>query len=198
MGDSHRLIHRLSAVTIAGLLAVLASAPPAPTLAVGGETYVQLTNVKRASVDKPPVGFSNALDRISVERANQLAATDDFEHDLAYVGRRLSQMDVCWSAVGEIIAWERGYPTYDYQCTIDQWWESPGHHAIMVGDYNGAGGSHSTSADSGKIYSVMIFAKLCDAPAVATTQTVSVSRITGSNRYQIAANVSRARFRTDP
>ncbi|TME34298.1 MAG: hypothetical protein E6I62_02760 [Chloroflexi bacterium] len=55
---------------------------------------------------------------------------------------------------------QKGYPTHSYQRTIDQWWASPGHHAIMVGDYNVAGGSWSVSS-SGGTYSVMVFVKTC-------------------------------------
>lgn len=192
MGEPQRLIRRFSTFLLAIALAALVTAGPVtPVLAVGGQTYVQLTNVKRASVGKAAVGFSTALDKISVERAHQLATTDVFEHDMAYIGRRLSQLGVCYSSVGEIIAWERGYPTYDYQRTIDQWWASSGHHAIMVGDYNGAGGSHETSSGTNKLYSVMVFAKLCQAP---TASTGKVSRIAGSDRYATAAAISRSRF----
>ncbi len=198
MGDPRRLVRSLAAVAISAVLATLASAPAVPAFAVGGSTYVELTNVKRESVGKPPVGFSSVLDQISIERARQLASSDVFEHDMDYIGRRLSQLDVCYSSVGEIIAWERGYPSYDYQRTIDQWWNSEGHHAIMVGNYNGAGGSHTTSSDSGKIYSVMIFAKLCDASSTtASVRTTSVRRMDAGDRYATAAKVALARYGTD-
>ena len=87
----------------------------------------------------------SAVETVSHERANQLASTDVFAHDLDYVSSRLKALGVCYTTFGEIIAWELGYPTYDPARTIQQWWNSTGHHAIMVGDYNGAGGSHKTS-----------------------------------------------------
>jgi hypothetical protein len=135
----------------------------APTLAVGGSQYVSLTNVKRASVGLGPVALSAPVDQIAVERGNQMAAADTMAHNLSYVTTRLGQLGVCWSAVGEIIAWESGYPTHSYQRTIDQWWASSGHHAIMVGDYNVAGGSWALSR-SGGTYSVMVFVKTCAPP----------------------------------
>jgi len=151
--------------TRSGLVAIAATAlllsiVAAPVLAVGGSEFVSLTNVKRASVHLGPVSLSSAVDQITVERANQMARADVLAHNLPYVTTRLGQLGVCWTGVGEIIAWESGYPTHSYQRTIDQWWASPGHHAIMVGDYNVAGGSWSVSA-SGGTYSVMVFVKTC-------------------------------------
>ncbi len=193
MGEPQRLIRRSLALLIAGALVVLATtAPAAATLASGGASYVQLTNVKRASVGEGPVVLSTALDTISVERAHQLATTDVFTHDMGYVARRLGQLGICFTGLGEIIALERGYPGYSYQRTIDQWWASSGHHAIMVGDFNAAAGSHETSAATQTSYSVMVFARLCQAPAPASGQ---VTRLAGPDRYQTAAAISRSRFR---
>ncbi|HEX2222043.1 MAG TPA: cell wall-binding repeat-containing protein [Candidatus Limnocylindria bacterium] len=176
---------------LAGILAVAAAAiTAAPAAAVGGDVYVELANEKRASVGRAAVTLSAATDRIAVERADQMAAGDEFEHDMAYVEARLKQLGVCFSTYGEIIAWEKGYSSYSYARTVDAWWASPGHHAIMVGDYNAAGGSWAKSTKSGVIYSVMIFVKLCAAPTASAT----VSRITGVDRYAGAANLSAVTF----
>ena len=151
--------HRTTLAVIAsvGLLLGMAAGP---TIATGGSDFVSLTNVKRALVGLGPVGLSTPVDQIAVERGGQMARADVLAHDLTYVTTRLGQLGVCWTGVGEIIAWEKGYPTHSYQRTIDQWWASPGHHAIMVGDYNVAGGSWSVSS-SGGTYSVMVFVKTC-------------------------------------
>ncbi len=192
MGDSRAPFRRFASLLIVpALVALMTATSVVPAMAVGGQTYVQLTNVKRASVGKPPVAFSSAIDQITVERAQQLASTDVFAHDLAYVTRRMTQLGLCYTGYGEIIAWESGYATYDYQRTINQWWASPTHQAIMLGDYNAAGGSHAKSSASGKTYSVMVFAKLCQAPAVTASD---VSRLAGSDRYATAAAISRSRF----
>jgi hypothetical protein len=168
------LHHRLGSLALSGILAasVLAVAA-APTLATGGSEFVSLTNVKRASVGLGPVALSAAVDQIAVERGNQMANADVMAHDLAYVTTRLGQLGVCWTSVGEIIAWEKGYPSYSYQRTIDAWWASTGHHAIMVGTYSVAGGSWSV-AKSGAIYSVMVFVKGCTA---STTTVAAVDSI---------------------
>src|SRR5918992_4504722 len=173
-------------------VALVAGSLPAPAAAVGGDTYVQLSNQKRASAGQGPVELSAAADQIAVERAQQLAASDVFAHDMAYVGRRLKEIGVCHSTYGEIIAWEKGYASYSYQRTIDAWWASSGHHAIMVGDYNGAGGSWALSSKSGITYSVMIFVKLCAPPA--TQSATTITRLAGADRYATAAAVSAQRF----
>jgi hypothetical protein len=165
--------------TLAGALAagmLILGILAGPTLAVGGSELVSLTNVQRASVGLGPVSVSSPVDQIAIERGNQMAAADVLAHNLPYVTNRLGELGVCWSAVGEIIAWESGYPTHSYQRTIDQWWASPGHHAIMVGDYNVAGGSWSVSSTGGT-YSVMIFVKTCPgtstAPAASSAPTIT-------------------------
>jgi putative cell wall-binding protein len=188
----------LSVLFSLSLIAALA----APVAAVDGATYVNLVNQKRASLGLSPVALHAKVDQVAVERANQMATTDTFAHDMAYVSNRLKALGVCFSGYGEIIAWEKGYPTYDPARTIAQWWASPGHHDIIIGNYNAAGGSHSKSAASGKIYSVMVFVKLCAGstipaptpPPPTDTDNTSIQRIAGSDRYATAAALSRARF----
>jgi putative cell wall-binding protein len=161
-----------------------------PAQAVGGETFVQLANQKRASVGKAAVGFSSLVDTIAVERANQMAKTDNFAHDMTYIGNRLKQLGACYSTYGEIIHYST-HSTFTYERPIEAWWNSTGHRNIMIGDYNAAGGSWARSSSTNRAYSVMIFVKLCQAP---TTSSTPVSRISGSDRYATAASVSRAYF----
>jgi putative cell wall-binding protein len=172
----------LSLATVAGL--------SAPAAAVDGGAYVDLANQRRASVGKAPVAFSAAADQVAIERANAMAKNDAFAHDMAYIDARLRQLGVCFTTYGEIIAWESGYPSYDPARTVTQWWNSPGHKSIMIGDYNAAGGSHTKSTRSGKIYSAMIFVKLCPGASVG----VPVDRLAGGDRYATAAAISRNRF----
>jgi Bacterial Ig-like domain/Cysteine-rich secretory protein family len=163
---------RLTRFLICGaLVACLIGGLATTALANGGSTFVSLTNEKRASVGLGPVALSSPVDQIAVERGKQMAAADEMYHDLTYVTQRLGQLGVCWTGVGEIIAWESGYPTHSYQRTIDAWWASPGHHAIMVGDYNVAGGSWSVSSTGGT-YSVMIFVKTCASTGSAVAPTI--------------------------
>ena len=167
----------------------------APVAAVGGATYVELTNQKRALEGKGPVSLHAAVDKVTVERANHMAATDEFEHDMAYVASRLTALGVCYRGYGEIIAYT-SRSDYDPSSAIERWWKSTGHHAIMVGDYTHAGGSHARSTETGLMYSVMVFVKLCGSssstpPSSSTTQ---ISRIAGTDRYATAAAISKSRF----
>jgi hypothetical protein len=165
-------------IGIALALAVLLSAAlgTATTLAVGGSEFVSITNEYRVSKGLAPVSLHAAVDRIAVERADQMAKTKTFAHDMDYVKSRLQQLGVCWSNVGEIIAWEGGYPSHSYERTMAQWWGSPGHHAIIVGDFNAAGGSWSVSSN-GKTYSAMIFIKTCGASATTKSTVASIGRV---------------------
>lgn len=179
---------------IAGLLTSLALvlAVAAPAAAVDGDRYVALANAKRDSVSLPPVSLSSAVDKVSDERAVHMAKYDDFSHDMDYVAQRLKALGVCFTAHGEIIAWERGYSSYDPARTMESWWNSQGHHDIIVGNYNAAGGSHRTSTASNKIYSVMIFVRLCSSPSGGGS--TDIQRLAGSDRYATAAAISKSRF----
>ena len=111
---------RLAAVLLITALASGAahiSAPP--VAAVDGPQYVSLANAKRASVGKGPVSYSALLEQISHERALTMARNVVLEHDMAYVLARLKAVGACITGWGEIIAWERGYPTYDPARTIE-------------------------------------------------------------------------------
>jgi hypothetical protein len=175
---------------VIGTGALLLSMVAGPALAAGGSEFVSLTNVKRASVGLGPVSLSAPVDQIAVERGNQMATADVLAHNLTYVTTRLGQLGVCWTGVGEIIAWEKGYPTHSYQRTIDQWWASAGHHAIMVGNYNVAGGSWSVSR-TGATYSVMVFVKTCSSSPTSSV-TNPPPTLTSRNPAPAAAGVSPA------
>lgn len=181
--------HRLVAILAAGVLLLGVAAPAA---AVDGATYVQLTNEKRAQEGKPPVSFHAAIDKITVERANHMAATDEFEHDMEYVASRLKQLGVCYTRYGEIIAYN-SRDDYQPRHSIDRWWASTGHHAIMVGDYTHASGSHARSTATNRVYAVMVFVKLCSGSSSSGSAT-DVIRIAGADRYATAAAISKSRF----
>jgi putative cell wall-binding protein len=170
----------------------------APVAAVGGATYVELTNEKRASVGKGPISLHAAVDKVSVERANHMAASDEFEHDMAYVASRLKALSVCFTGYGEIIAYTTR-SDYDPSNAIERWWDSSGHHAIMVGDYTHAGGSHARSTKTGRMYSVMVFVKLCGGstsppPPTSSGSETEIDRIAGTDRYATAAAISKSKF----
>ena len=189
---SPRFVAPLVALAIA-LGGVHVSAPP--VAAVDGAAYVTLANQKRAIEGKGPVAHSALLETISDERARQMASSDVFSHDLDYVAGRLRSAGACITGLGEIIAWERGYPTYDPARTMESWWKSQGHHDVIVGNYNAAGGSHATSSASNKLYSVMVWVKLCVPPPITgDTDETDVTRLAGADRYATAAAISRASF----
>lgn len=168
----------------------------APAAAVDGATYVQLTNEKRALESKPPISLHAAVDKVAVERANRMAAHDAFEHDLGYVASRLTQLGVCYTGYGEIIAYTTR-ADYTPSNAIERWWDSPGHHAIMVGSYTHAGGSHTRSTATNRMYSVMVFVKVCGTSTPPSSGgDTDIRRIAGADRYATAAAISKSRFST--
>ncbi len=191
---THPAIRR-SLATLAALTLLIGVA--APVAAVDGATYVELSNQKRATEGKGPVSLHAAVDKVTVERANHMAATDEFEHDMAYVASRLTALGVCYTGYGEIIAYTTR-SDYDPSNAIERWWDSPGHHAIMVGDYTHAGGSHTRSTETNRMYSVMVFVKVCSgstAPPPSSGSQTDIDRIAGTDRYATAAAISKSQFR---
>jgi uncharacterized protein YkwD len=164
---SHRSPRRLLA-TLAAVLAlstVLAPGFAQPAAARDGATFVDLVNGYRADAGVAPVSLHRVIDKISVERANQLAKADELVHDMEYVKKRLAQEDVCWERLGEIIAWNTRPESERVERFVVQWYNSEGHRAIMLGPaYTHTGGSWTTSS-SGRHYAAMVFVKICGATA---------------------------------
>lgn len=188
-----RITGRRALALLASLVLVLGVA--APAAAVDGATYVQLTNEKRALEGKRPVSLHAAVDQVAVERANYMAAHDAFEHDMAYVADRLTELGVCYTGYGEIIAYTTR-ADYEPSNAIERWWASPSHHAIMVGDYTHAGGSHTRSSATSRMYSVMVFVKVCGGSSTppSSGDGTDIRRIAGTDRYATAAAISKSRF----
>jgi putative cell wall-binding protein len=184
------IFHRPAAILAALVLLLGISAPVA---AVDGAEYVRLTNIKRASVGLGPVSLHAAVDQVAVERGNHMAADDDFTHDMAYVASRLTALGVCYTGYGEIIAYTTR-SDYDPSNAIERWWVSTGHKAIMTGNYTHAGGSHTRSTDTGRMYSVMVFVKLCGASTPPSGSGTQITRLAGADRYATAAAISKSRF----
>lgn len=190
-----RPIARRSFALLATFALVIALAIPAPAAAVGGSDYVAGANAKRASVSLPPVSLHALVDQVTVERANHMAKTDEFEHDMEYVASRLKALGVCFTGYGEIIAYTTR-SDFTPQYSIERWWLSDGHRKVISGDYNAAGGSHARSTKTNRMYSAMVFVKLCSGSSTppSSGSSTKISRLAGSDRYGTAAEISRSRF----
>lgn len=156
------------AVTVLLAIAVVGAglAVASPARAAGGDGLRHEANERRTSRDLHPVLGTALLDDIADHRAAAMARANELEHDLTYVQHRLNKSGVCWKGYGEIIAWQSHlYDGYSYSRTMNMWWESPPHHAvIMTPDYNAAGGAWKAASD-GDYYSVMVFVTLCGGDA---------------------------------
>jgi putative cell wall-binding protein/uncharacterized protein YkwD len=182
-------------LTVAFVLAILAAALVVPATAADGQAFVDAANVKRAANGRAPVAWHAAVDRVTVERGNQMAKADRLSHDLAYVERRLRELGVCFTGYGEIIYWERGYPTFDPQRAVDAWYRSTsGHKEIMLGNYTVAAGSWTMNQTSRGIFAVMVFVKTCSSVPPAPSDPGESVRISGADRYATAAALSAASF----
>lgn len=162
---------RFTAVLLASLLSAAALVPisPEPATARDGSTFVSIVNRYRADAGVPPVSLHSVIDRISVERADQLAAARALGHDMTYIKNRLSQEGICWEQLGEIVAWNTASSTSErIERFVYQWDNSDGHQKIMLGaGYTHAGGSWTTGSD-GRHYAAMIFVKICGATSTSS------------------------------
>lgn len=163
----HPFAHRIASSLVAAVLLVtgLAAAVPQAVDARDGGTFVSLVNQRRSQHGVGPVAVHAVVDRIAVERADQMAAARGMAHDMDYVKKRLSQEGVCWERLGEIIAYNQVASVDDrLERFVDQWYTSTtGHKELMLNSaYSHAGGSWTTGSD-GRHYAAMVFVKICGA-----------------------------------
>lgn len=158
------LNRRFAAVLASAALAItVLPAAAQPVAAQDGSGLVTIANRYRANAGVAPVLLHSAVDRIAVERGNQLAAARALGHDFDYLIRRLDEENVCWEQLGEIVAWNTASDSERLEQFMQQWYNSDGHRAIMLGSgYTHAGGSWKTGSD-GRHYGVMVFVKICGA-----------------------------------
>ena len=180
---------RLGASILAITLA-LSALVAAPVLAAGGQTFVNDANEQRATNKLAPVAWNALIDQITVERGDQMASAGVLEHDMAYVQNRMNQLGICWQGFGEIIYWTSATGGFDPQWAVNAWMKSAPHKAIMLGDFNAAAGSYSTSSKG--TYAVMVFVKMCSAPA--PSDPGESVRVAGADRFATAAALSAASF----
>ena len=158
MTRARSLRRSLVGATASAVLAAVSALGAFPTpAAAGGSDFVNMANGYRTSNGLSPVSVHAQVDQIAVERAHQLVANGELGHDFAYVQRRFADLGICWRGFGEIVAYNG---SGDYSRYGEQWWNSPVHHDIMMGDYTHAGGAREQSGS--RWYGVMIFVKLCD------------------------------------
>ncbi len=157
----------IASLVMAGSFTPLAAEPAA---ARDGADFVSVANRYRAEeAGLGPVGLHSVIDRIAVERGNQLAADRELGHDFDYLKVRLAQEGICWQQLGEIVAYNSASESERIEKFVNQWYNSAGHWAIMSGTgYTHAGGSWKTGSN-GTHYGVMVFVKVCGAAAPTIT-----------------------------
>lgn len=134
------------------------AAAPTPAAAVDGADFVSVLNEYRADVASPPLVLDAVIDRIAVERGNELAGAQEVTHDFVALQQRFAELGVCWRAFGEIVA-RNG--SGDVEAFLQQWDNSPTHQGVMLNPrYTSVGGSWSRGTD-GRAYGVMIFVESC-------------------------------------
>lgn len=168
----HSLAPRIASVLTAIILttALLGSAAT-PAAADGGSSFVSMVNGYRSHEGLGAVQLHSAIDRIAVERAEQISRDGGWNHDFDYIKRRFTELGVCWTGFGEIIAFNG---TGSIDTFGEQWWNSPDHKAIMLSeqiDFTHAGGSRYAAGNGW--YAAMIFVKLCGASATSPSPTFS-------------------------
>jgi uncharacterized protein YkwD len=169
----------LAALLLAGSLIPAIAAPAAA--ATGSSELVAAANGERSKASLRAVQAHATLNAIAAERAGHLVAIKGLSHDMAYVKERLAEEKVCWSKLGEILAWDYAPEAHRF---ISQWMGSDGHRKVMLGsDYVVAGGAwvKGTTKDGHDAwYAVMLFLKPCDGSALPSSTGASFTDIATS------------------
>jgi uncharacterized protein YkwD len=142
----------------------LLPASPAPAAAAGGTGFVTMVNGYRHDADLGPVAYHSVINTIAAERGRQIERNGEIGHDFDYLRRRFDEEGICWRGFGEIVA---SNGSGDFSAFGNQWFNSPVHHDIMLGDYTHASGSREDGGD--RWFGVMVFVKLCNATNSAPT-----------------------------
>jgi hypothetical protein len=148
------------------LIAILTGLAVTPGIAAagGGTGFVGMANEYRADARLGPVAYHAVINEIAVERGRQIADDRALGHDFDYLRRRFAEEGICWRGFGEIVA-RNG--SGDFSAFGTQWFNSTTHRNVMRGDYTHASGSRESAG--GQWYGVMVFVKICNAPASAPT-----------------------------
>jgi uncharacterized protein YkwD len=135
----------LLALTVAG------PAKATHTVWLRCDALVDRVNAYRAT----DLRLYSRLCNVAHDRARQMAAQRRIWHDLRPVIRALASSGICWRSVGEVTAWN----TYSVRAFVDQWHRSAAHWHLLMGPYDTAGGSWTTS--DGRHYAVMYVVDRC-------------------------------------
>lgn len=154
---------RLALSVLIAMLTALALTP-GTAAAAGGTGFVGMVNEYRADAELGPVAYHSAINAIAAERGRQIANARELGHDFDYLRRRFAEEGICWRGFGEIVAWNG---SGDFSAFGTQWFNSTIHRNVMRGDYTHASGSRESAG--GQWYGVMVFVKVCNAPASAPT-----------------------------
>jgi uncharacterized protein YkwD len=139
----------------------LTALSPAPAAAVDGAAFLDAASQQRVGHGLGPVFGDGRLDRIAVARGKELAADRELGHDMPALIARLQRDGVCFTRVGEIVAFNQAPSGERVARFVAQWMGSTKHRDIMLGSrFTHAGGSWTTGADN-RHYGVMIFVALC-------------------------------------
>lgn len=157
MRDRTFLVVTIAAMLVGALLLVMLwSAIPARASHV--PTRCSLMTQELNTRRSPDVRLRSLLCDIAHSRAIQLAhgqrGPTGNGHNVAYVRWRLDRAGVCYSNVGEAIAWSTRVTADHF---IDIWWASPKHRAVLDGDrYDRGGGSWRASEIGRGSYAVYL------------------------------------------
>lgn len=168
MSRPPRPVTRLATALLAAALALPLAAALAPrTVAAAAtsawdaeEIVLRLLNAERQAAGLVPVRRDLRLGRIARDRSLDMATKGYFSHtqpDGRTVFDILSDAEITWYWAGEIIAWNT-WPTWatSAETAVEQWMESPGHRAIVLGrDFNYAGVGAAIDGSGRRLYTAV-------------------------------------------
>jgi len=180
-----RIASRLivAALVAGGLMTGL----PSPTQATDGNAFVAAANRERVAAGSPSVAVLGAINRIAIERADQLASDRELGHDFDYIRRRLAEEGVCWELAGEIVAQNGSGDVSEF---VTQWRNSPPHREIMLNPrYTAAGGSWSRDG-SGTAFGAMVFVDVCGSEPSSGFTDISASLFRADIAWLVEAGIT--------
>ncbi|MDQ1402006.1 MAG: hypothetical protein QOG03_322 [Actinomycetota bacterium] len=151
-------MRRLALSFLAVLMTVLVLAParPAAAASYSGEAemaFLKVLNQARAGSGLGPMVFDSAASSVARGWTGQMAAQRVLGHNPNYVSQISTRVTNDWTRVGENVGYGPSVPSLQ-----NAFWNSPGHKANELGDYNRVG-IGAVNGDDGNLWITFDFIK---------------------------------------
>jgi len=139
--------------------AAVKALPTAANIALFERAAFDMLNQKRAENGEKPLAWNESLAAVARQHSQDMADNKYFSHrglDDSMVGDRAERGNVKWRAIGENIAYNRGYKD-PIERAVQLWMESTGHRQNLLDDHWKESAVGIAVTPTGEFYFTQVF-----------------------------------------